>query len=505
MCGGEIPLYYIAARIIIDIHLETTHPDASNSVQNCHHSFLRWSMRVLTPNRIRAVIFLFVTALPVHTFAQQAQQILTNADIVKMMKSGIADETIILVIQKTPNKFDTSPDALIELRKAGVSDAVIRAVLTGAPSGVLPQNTSSGVHQDCGQMLDKTLNAIGPRDTLNSVQSIRMLGQSTTQRATGTQTFQMERVADYSGSLYISVQLPTGMAAKTVLTPAFNYLTSGKITSTIPPDTLQELLLGLKMEPIYISQHREQYTCAFDGDAQIATSKATQIKVSGENGEAVWSVDPSSSHILRTSIKVGTSDETTDYSDGRQVGGIYFAFKRHFSKPGFATDITISEVQVNPVIDAHLFQPPANQPLQSLTFKVLQEESVPYVVETNGGISTSCNIGGSTNTTLTASTYGNTTYGNGTSTSNLLMNCNSRDTTVRWTHVLNAMLVQASDSNAYIIACDRAWRWSKCTPLRAGDTFLAERTDKGFLVQSINSKSKEQETIYSVLQSKSLK
>jgi hypothetical protein len=453
-------------------------------------------MRVLTPDRIRAVLFLFMTALPVHTFAQ-AQQILTNADIVKMMKSEIADETIILLIQKSPNKFDTSPDALIELRKAGVSDAVIRAVLTGTPSGTLPQKRSVADH-DCGQILDQTLNALGPRDTLNSVQSIRTLGQSTTQRAT------FERIADYSGSLYVSVQLPTGIAAKTVLTPAFNYLVSGKITSTIPPETLQELLLGLKTEPIYISQHREQYTCAFDGDAQIA-SKTTQIKVSGENGEAIWTVDPTSSHILRASIRVGTADEATDYSDWRQVDGIYFAFKRHFTKPGFANDITISEVHVNPTIDTRLFQPPANQPLQSLTFKVLQEESVPYVVETNGGISTSCNIGGSTSTTLTASTFGNTTYGNGTSTSNVQMNCNSRDTTVRWTHVLNAMLVQASDSNAYIIACDRAWRWSKCTPLRAGDTFLAERTDKGFRVQSINSKSKEHEAIYSVLQSKSLK
>jgi len=71
-------------------------------------------MRVLTPDRIRAVLFLFMTALPVHTFAQ-AQQILTNADIVKMMKSEIADETITLSIQKFPNQFDTSPDALKHL------------------------------------------------------------------------------------------------------------------------------------------------------------------------------------------------------------------------------------------------------------------------------------------------------------------------------------------------------------------------------------------------------
>lgn len=67
------------------------------------------------------------------------------------------------------------------------------------------------------------------------------------------------------------------------------------------------------------------------------------------------------------------------------------------------------------------------------------------------------------------------------------------------------MFVHASDGNAYIIACDRAWAWSKCSPLRVGDTFLARLTPKGFVVESINRKSKEQEATYSILQSKSLK
>lgn len=51
---------------------------------------------------------------------------------------------------------------------------------------------------------------------------------------------------------------------------------------------------------------------------------------------------------------------------------------------------------------------------------------------------------------------------------------------MNWPHVLNVMLVEASDGNAYIIACDRAWAWSKCVPLRAGDTFNARRTSKGW-------------------------
>ncbi len=105
---------------------------------------------------------------------------------------------------------------------------------------------------------------------------------------------------------------------------------------------------------------------------------------------------------------------------------------------------------------------------------------------------------------MTATTTGNVTFGNATTTSALKMNCNSYDTTIRWPHVLNAMLVEASDGNAYIIACDRAWRWSKCVPLRAGETFNARHTSKGMAVQAFNEKGKESEPTYAVLQSKAL-
>jgi hypothetical protein len=44
-------------------------------------------------------------------FAQDGQRILTNADILNMAKSGLAEQTIILMMQKSTPKFDTSPEA----------------------------------------------------------------------------------------------------------------------------------------------------------------------------------------------------------------------------------------------------------------------------------------------------------------------------------------------------------------------------------------------------------
>ena len=108
------------------------------------------------------------------------------------------------------------------------------------------------------------------------------------------------------------------------------------------------------------------------------------------------------------------------------------------TRPDGTNGITIAEYEINPAIDEKLFQPPAQAPSQGLTLKVQQEQSVPYVQQSGGGISTNCSIVGSANTSAYANTVGNSTYGNATTSSSQHMNCNSYDTTVRWPHVLNA-------------------------------------------------------------------
>jgi len=54
---------------------------------------------------------------------------LTNADVLAMSKAGLGDELIVSKIQQAPSNFDTSPDALIRLKKAGVSNAILDAMV----------------------------------------------------------------------------------------------------------------------------------------------------------------------------------------------------------------------------------------------------------------------------------------------------------------------------------------------------------------------------------------
>jgi hypothetical protein len=62
----------------------------------------------------------------------EASSVLTNVDVVQMLKSGFADSTVIAVIQKAKTRFDLTSAALAELRYAGVPDSVIVAMVESA-------------------------------------------------------------------------------------------------------------------------------------------------------------------------------------------------------------------------------------------------------------------------------------------------------------------------------------------------------------------------------------
>jgi len=79
--------------------------------------------------------------------AQQGSRPIDNADVVSMTKAGLSEQTIVLAVQQGKPNFDTSPQALVDLKRNGVSDAVLKAMLqamTSSNTSGRPSATSSG-------------------------------------------------------------------------------------------------------------------------------------------------------------------------------------------------------------------------------------------------------------------------------------------------------------------------------------------------------------------------
>jgi hypothetical protein len=62
--------------------------------------------------------------------AQQSSQApLTNAAVVKLVRAGFKEKTIIAIVRNRPSRFNLEPERLIELKRSGVSEDIILAML----------------------------------------------------------------------------------------------------------------------------------------------------------------------------------------------------------------------------------------------------------------------------------------------------------------------------------------------------------------------------------------
>lgn len=79
-------------------------------------------------------VLVFVAAAATAQGQTPAAATLTNASVVKLVRAGFKEKTLITIINARPVSFDLSPDRLIELKKSGVPERVILAMLARSES-----------------------------------------------------------------------------------------------------------------------------------------------------------------------------------------------------------------------------------------------------------------------------------------------------------------------------------------------------------------------------------
>jgi hypothetical protein len=84
-----------------------------------------------------AIVSLVCCAAALNAQAQQAEAPLTNAAVIKLVRAGFKEKTVIAIIHNRPSRFKLDPDRLIELKRNGVSENIILAMLAQSESFVL--------------------------------------------------------------------------------------------------------------------------------------------------------------------------------------------------------------------------------------------------------------------------------------------------------------------------------------------------------------------------------
>jgi hypothetical protein len=87
-----------------------------------------------------------------------AQQVLTNESVEKMAKARLGDDVIVSMIQSQAGHYEVTPEALIALKKKGISDKVLAALAaksnTSATAPATPATAPPAVAADPYEELD---------------------------------------------------------------------------------------------------------------------------------------------------------------------------------------------------------------------------------------------------------------------------------------------------------------------------------------------------------------
>ncbi len=103
------------------------------------------------PRFLLAVVAVAALAIP-----QEVERALTNADIAEMVRAGLAESTIARAIElaarRGTTRFETSPQALVELKRQGATPGVLDAMLAADAfqRRVMPSATVPGLPAERG-------------------------------------------------------------------------------------------------------------------------------------------------------------------------------------------------------------------------------------------------------------------------------------------------------------------------------------------------------------------
>lgn len=104
-------------------------------------------MKSFFPTTLITLLLLAGSAFGMQTQSKQEGP-MTNAEIIKLVKAGFKEKTVVLIIASRIPNFDLSSDRMIQLKRAGVSENIIVAMLARQEGNDVPTDDGTSWGDD---------------------------------------------------------------------------------------------------------------------------------------------------------------------------------------------------------------------------------------------------------------------------------------------------------------------------------------------------------------------
>jgi hypothetical protein len=155
-----------------------------------------------------------------------------------------------------------------------------------------------------------------------------------------------------------------------IVTPdsAYLLLPDGNVRN-FPPSQKSETLEQIKRDTIFIASHWKDPNVLFQaaGSEKVGDVDARIVDVNAAGAAIRWFVDPKNGHILKETYRTlgqsGPAQGETTMENWKTVNGLTIPFLRKNKQNGEdSSTAEYSSFELNPAVDAKLFEKPAAQP-----------------------------------------------------------------------------------------------------------------------------------------------
>lgn len=213
-------------------------------------------------------------------------------------------------------------------------------------------------------LLAKVMEGAGGAARLQAIKSVRQKSMLTL-KAQGV-SLEAEETAVGNDKIHLKLNTPGGeMIMVATSQGGFMSMAAMGGTRDLPSSQREDFLKGLRHEIWSVAQHADdpQFSFAAQGKEKIGDVEASVLDISGGGEQLKWFIDPKTGHVLRAQSQgnspTGPATQVTDYSDWKTVDGVTLPFHEEVTSNGQpSASVAVSNLEINPTVDAKIFDKP---------------------------------------------------------------------------------------------------------------------------------------------------
>ena len=276
----------------------------------------------------------------------------TAADVQRVARKYVQPDKLAVLVVGNQAKFEKPLSTLGTVTPIDITIPPAGGGSTGSSGGTSGSSARpAGSNAEGMALVKKVVDFVGGAAAVNGVNAVRVTSSRNVVTPQGPMSMDTVTLVRYPDTLRQENTLPMGKVTSVISSDAA-FVVTPMGTQDLPSSQRDEALGELKGEVLNILRNvnNPKYTFSATGG---------ELTINADGSTVRWVVDPATGRILRTIRNSSRGETTTEYTEWKQFGPIQMATTATMTRGGEpAGDMKVSNVEVNPTIEANAFVKP---------------------------------------------------------------------------------------------------------------------------------------------------